>query len=247
MFRNTHKLNKNYLRVYANLNRIEYSEFEKEVLVDLYRNITNQLYHSAKLKYDIFGSGFGISKGGPLLGEKGFNTRLSKKGYGNLFGTYFYEEVKNFSSGFTLLTNRDSGNCVDSFFSWSYEEDKEVKKVEEIVSQISKYMDVQYGYAYSTDKRLIEAFESKTKNIFSVDSISINKSHRLWTNNLHKIEKGKIKELYQINLLSKVQRKQMEGIIPDEVKVFNDELQIWKFKTDKLKKMNGLAKNKVVQ
>ena len=247
MFIKSGKLNKNYLRVYANLNRTQYSESEKESLVDVYLKITKNLYSSGKLKYDIFGTGFGISKGGPLLGEKAFNNKLSKKGCANLFGLYIFEEVKKFSSGFTLLTNRDSGNCIDSYFSWSYEEDKEAKKVEEILSQISKYITVQYGYSYSTDKTLIEAFESKTRKIFFFDSISINKNHRLWTNNVHTIEEGKIKELYQINLLNLDQRKKMEEIIPDEIKVFNNELEIWKFKPNKLRKMNSLAKNKVVQ
>jgi hypothetical protein len=240
------KYEKNYLRIYANIGKAEYSEEEKKVMTELLIGIANNIFSHNELKYDISGSGYGISKGDGLIGEKSLKNKIDKKGYMNLFGLKVCSGDRSYKSGFFILPSAIDLKIMDIYFSWTYTNEESLQKANEIIKLISQKLKIAYAYAYSDDKTLLENGEGRiTYGIFSIKVI-IPEQERKWESKLHEIPSGTIKKLYPFNVFNKKQLEGLSGIHPEKQIDLSNGNQIWIFDPSKLNEENNNVKTKVI-
>ncbi len=235
------RLEKNYLRVYANIGRAEYSERDKRKLSEHFISLAKELYDSPILKYDITGPGYGISKGSPLLGQRAFDNRIKSKGYSKLDGLTIRAEAHAYSSMFLLLNNAHDPDRLEAYFSWPHAQDKALGQAVKIIRSLSKVMQIEYAYAYPTDNSLNDIGEWKNKKgIFSI-SLSMPESERIWDRHIREIKTGTIKKVYPINCFNWVQVSQVNGIEPHDKISLENGNEIWRFEAGALKGLNMSA------
>ncbi|RYJ39081.1 hypothetical protein NU08_1919 [Flavobacterium anhuiense] len=240
------KFEKNYLRVFLNIGKKEYSEEEKKNATELLISIANTLCKDSKLKYHISGSGYGISKGDGFIGEKALKNKIDKKGYKNLFGFIVHSSDHRYKSGFSIFSNENVVNRMDMYFSWPYEESKSLERAIEIIILISKYLKIDYAYGYSDDKTLFENGEGRIKSYIFSSVLKVPEQERIWEDKLLQIPKGTIKKLYPINVFNKKQIEGLYNINPEKKMELSDENQIWIFTPTILNNENAKVKMKVI-
>lgn len=240
-------LEKNYLRIYANIGQVEYSEEFKEEIIEFFIDIANDLNECPKLKYDISGVGYGISKSSPFLGEKAFRNRINSKGYSKLTGITIRTDERDYSSHFSIVKWPNNLNWLHVDFCWGYFNDKNLEKAINILNKLSEIIEIDYAYAYSSDSSLSDSGEWRdSKGFFSISS-KTPKTEILWNKNISKIKSGVIKKLYPINIFNESQSKNLvDVIIPQEEIELNDKNVVWKFKRDTLKELNSKLSNAIL-
>jgi hypothetical protein len=240
------KFEKNYLRIFANINKAEYSEDEKKLLTELLISITKINFNCNKLKYDIEGSGYGISKGDGLIYEKSLNNKLNEKGYKNLSGFKVYSYDDSYKSAFSIFSNVNVLNRLDMYFSWPYNDLESLEKTIEIIKSVSQKLKIDYAYAYPDDKTLFEEGEGRINYIGRSSMLSIPEQELKWEDKFSEITTGTIKKLYPLNVFNK---KQIEGLrhLTTEKKIqLSDENQIWIFNPSTLDTENTKVTTKVI-
>lgn len=240
-------LEKNYLRIYGNIGEAEYSEERKKELVELLVNIANELNDYPKLNFDINGIGYGISKGSPFLGERAFRDKIQDKGYSKLIGATIRSEKGEYNSCFNIITWSNDVNWLNLDFSWNYFDDINLNKSIMLLKRASKIIKIDYAYAYSSDSSLSDSGEWRvSKRLFTVSS-KMPKKEILWNKNIGKIKSGLIKKLYPINLFNEEQKKNLVGVVlPEEEIKLNDNITLWRFKSNSLQELNSKVSNSVL-
>lgn len=240
------KFEKNYLRVFLNIGKKEYSEEEKRNATELLIDIANNLCKDSKLKYDISGSGYGISKGDGFIGEKALKNKIDKKGYKNLYGFVVHSNDHSYKSGFFIYSNEYVLNRMDMYFSWPYEDSNSIDKTIEIIKVISKKLKIDYAYAYPDDKTLGEIGEYRI-TYYNFSTISrVPEQEHIWQDKLLEIPTGTIKKLYPFNLFNKNQIEGLSNIVPQKQIKLHDENQIWIFDPINLDIENANVKTKAI-
>lgn len=218
---------KNYLRIYGNIKRTDYNDTDRKELVELVIGIANTLGY-IKLNYDISGQGYGISKGGPFLGEKAFNNRLDKKGYRQLEGISIFSKDHVYKSGFNLFLLPQHVNRLDMYFSWSSVGDEQLEKAIVILKKVAEQVKIDYAYAYPADKSLWEDGEGKFKEHFlGGSSLTFPKEEQQWNQQMGLITDGTIKKLYPLNVFNKRQQEQLTDVSPLQRIPLNHQNEIW--------------------
>ncbi|MHC0440340.1 hypothetical protein [Flavobacterium sp. 3-210] len=240
------KFEKNYLRVFLNIGKKEYSEEEKKNATELLISIANNLCKYSKLKYDISGSGYGISKGDGFIGEKSLKNKIERKGFKNLFGFTVHSNDHKYKSGFSIFSNEYVVNRIDMYFSWPYEDSKSLDKAVQIIKMVSEKLKIDYAYAYSDDKTLFENGEVRIKTYIFSSILKVPEQERIWEDKLLEILRGTIKKLYPINVFNKKQIEGLDNINSEKQIELSDENQIWIFDPIKLKAENVKVKMKVI-
>lgn len=233
------KKQKNYLRIYANWGKPYYSEKEKEELVMFFCKIVKELYAPLPIKYDILGSGYGISKGGPFLGQKAFDNKLMKKGYKNLYGVTI-KQTDEIYSHFILLENDFHGDAcrMELTFDWPHEQDLKLKKALDLLIEISKKLEIKYAYAYPADIKM-NFYENAYRTYAS-------KSQKAWSQRMQEIKDGMIKEICPVNFFNYQQLSKLSNIEPDEKIQLNNMGEIWLFEGNTTE-INKRAINAVIR
>ena len=232
---NKRKTEKNYLRIYANMGKGQYSEKDKEKISNRFIKIANDLNGFSKFKYDISGPGYGISKGSPYLGEKAFVGRIKNKGYSKLTGINIMSKENSYNSRFILMKWPNDMNWLDVCFSWPHLDDENLDVSIKILENFSEIIQINYAYAYPTHSDLYDLGERiMSKNIFSF-STKTSKPENLWKENIKNIKLGFIKKLYPVNVFNKSQRENLNGILPLEKIKLNNDNEVWKFESNSLK------------
>jgi hypothetical protein len=239
------KYEKNYLRIYANIGKAEYSEEEKKVMTELLIGIANNIFSHNELKYDISGSGYGISKGDAFVGQKTLKNKIDKKGYKNLFGFTVHSNDRNYKSGFSIYSSHLVVNRIDMYFSWPHK-DLIIDKAIEIIKMISEKLRIDYAYSYPDDKTLSEIGEERISYGFFSISSKIPKQEIEWNSKLSEISTGTIKKLYPFNVFNKKQQEGLSEIHPEKQIDLSNENQIWIFETSSLDRENKKVKTKAI-
>ncbi|MCV2485306.1 hypothetical protein OD917_10250 [Flavobacterium sp. SH_e] len=237
---------KNYLRIYIDIGKSEYSEDEKKSATELLIDIANNLCNDSKLKYDISGSGYGISKGDGFIGERSLKNKIESKGFKNLFGFTVHSNDHTYKSGFSIFSNEHVINRIDMYFSWPYEDFKSLDKAIQIIKMVSDKLKIDYAYAYSDDKTLFENGEGRIKTYIFSSILKVPEQERIWEDKLLEILKGTIKKLYPINVFNKRQIEGLGNIQPEKQIEVSDENQIWIFDPINLRAENVKVRMKVI-
>ncbi|WP_338398728.1 hypothetical protein [Persicobacter psychrovividus] len=224
------RFTKNYLRIYANIDKVEYSDQEKSELINALKSIADEFYQKPKLAFDIRGSGYGISKGDETLGIKAFTNRLSQKGLSNLDGVSVQIKDKNYYSSFSIMTNEyQTLKRVDIEFNWQHEGEESLSFFNNILRSIVDVVSIEYAYCYPDNETLSESGEWRVKTTpLSITSYQTD-SEKLWNSSMEQIKDGKIKKLYPINIFNERQKTSMEWLKREmEILMLTDSIEIWK-------------------
>lgn len=195
---------RNYLRIYANLNKENYSESEKESLVKTLIFIGETIFQQSDLRMDINGSGYGISKGDPLVKQATFWKKINQKGYKNLLGISASDKDETYQSQFNLWTPKDDFWCLDIEFFWQNANDFDHEKAQKIIETWLPITRIDYAYGYRADKKLTWN-EWITKKSFWSSTSYIPKDEEVWQEKISEIPNGSIKKIYDFNVLNTAQ------------------------------------------
>lgn len=218
---------KHYLRIYCNIGKSEYSETEKEQITNCFMQLPMLLFETINLKFDISGIGYGISKGGPLIGEKALRRKFEKKGFSKMDGFVAQSKQENYNSGFTTMIYQESNRYLDCYFSWPFSIPDPYIFVEQIVIQLLKVVKINYGYCYPTDDNHFDLGEGIIKNGLFSTTLSQPESEIKWSKNIYEITMGMIKKLYPINILNTTQIERLKTIEAVKEQELNRELKLW--------------------
>jgi hypothetical protein len=238
------KYEKNYLKVYANWGKQGHSDLEKQRIIQLFISLSKKLYNSSSLKFDIYGPGYGISKGTPYFGKKAFDNKLNKFGYKNFDGMTIKAEGEYISSQLIFI-NLDILSILEMCFLWENDSDLDLIKAIDLLTEISDFVDIEYAYAYPTIREMNVSEGIYEKGFFTFSSV-IPKSEFFWSKNVKKIKEGMIKKIYPINCFNLSQLAQLANIQPDEKYILKNRSEIWVFKSN-LVEINERATNCVLK
>ncbi|GET45544.1 hypothetical protein [Capnocytophaga felis] len=224
------KKTQNYLRIYANINKEDYTETEKEALVKTLITIGEDIFEQTDLRMDINGSGYGISKGDPLVKQTTFWKKIDKKGYKNLFGiSASHKDDYSYRSQFNLWIQSYNFSRLDIEFFWKANDSFDHEKAKKIIEAYLPIARIDYAYGYLADKNLTWG-EWITKESFWSSTSYIPKEEEIWEEQIGEIPNGKMKKMYAFNVLN---QKQIENIQKEykklDIKVIrlDNELEIW--------------------
>ena len=235
------KLDRIYLAVYANLGKTIYADSEKEELVKNFVEISKKLYGTVSLKFDIGGSGYGISKGSPCFGQKAFDNKLKKFGYRKLDGIRVQTEIQNISSQFILISSSHLELC----FFWKNDSEPALKKALDLIIEVSKFTDVEYAYAYPSTRELFN-FEWILRKGFFSSGYTTPETQSIFRKNIEKTKDGYIKKIYPVNYFNPTQLAKLTNLIPEERFMLDNENEIWIFNSN-LDELNLKAINCILK
>ncbi|MFK8275682.1 hypothetical protein ACI76Y_08385 [Capnocytophaga cynodegmi] len=217
--------NQNYLRIYANIGKENYSENEKETLVKTLITIGEEIFSQTDLRMDIHGSGYGISKGDPLVKQQTFWKKIDKKGYKNLFGIgASHKDYYSYRSQFNLWMQSHNFFRLDIEFFWQANDNFDYEKAQKIIEIYLPIVRIDYAYGYLADKNL-SWDEWITKESFWSSTSYIPKEEEIWQGQIGEILNGKIKKIYAFNVFNKTQSKKTSHENLKRIPL-NDEIEI---------------------
>ncbi|MFK8270550.1 hypothetical protein [Capnocytophaga stomatis] len=215
----------NYLRIYANIGKENYSENEKETLVKTLIAIGEEIFTQTDLRMDINGSGYGISKGDPLVKQQTFWKKIDKKGYKNLFGiSTSHKDYYNYRSQFNLWMQSHNFFRLDIEFFWQANDNFDYEKAQKIIKTYLPIVRIDYAYGYLADKNLTWD-EWITKESFWSSTSYIPKEEEIWQGQIGEILNGKIKKIYAFNVFNKAQSEKTSHENLNRIPL-NDEIEI---------------------
>lgn len=242
IFNRRNKTTKHLLRIYGNLGQSEYSSDEKMHISECFIATAKELLSTSDLKYNILGSGYGLSKGSPSFGEKAYRNKIAKKGFEAMWGMWVESRQLKYESNFILMTGQGSLSRFEGDFSWALETDPKGDLAIEILHRISKVCAIDYAYSYPASNHIILG-EVHVKSGFLVSTAYKPKTEELWDENIGAISVGGIKELYPINFFNPAQLQYLENLIPQERIVVDGGAEIWRISTDEIARKNDSLAN----
>ncbi|MEO1487393.1 MAG: hypothetical protein AAFU57_16730 [Bacteroidota bacterium] len=196
-----------YLRLYLNISKNDYGNDKKE-LIDIFISTTNELLSNYKLKYDIGGSGYGISKGDTLIGIKSLKNKLEKKGFDNLYTLSCYTHKDDIQCQIFFQFKRNPKFSRVSYIVPVNGIDRN-KFVEMVIPKFKGSSVINYGYGFSVGKGFLPSSENYLKkSLFSVSS-KTNGILYAFEDKVEECLKGKVKDLYEINIWNKKQTERL--------------------------------------
>lgn len=246
MFNFNRKPIKNYLKIYGNMASNYLSDEDKKVIVNKFIQMAEKEFELSKLKFDISGFGYGISKGDSYRGYKSFKNKIDQKGYKNIDGIRIESKDNLHKFGLDFFNNLGTINRIEMYFSWPIIRDEGRDNTINKLQFASKFIKIDYAYAYECDKSLYEIGEGKISKGFFSTTVSNTPDELHWGKHIHEVLSGKIKKIYPINLFNKIQLNYLSGITPDATIQLNNSNEIWCFKKSNLKMMNSKATNKIL-
>ncbi len=221
--------NRNYLRIYANLGKETYTEAEKELLVKSFVAIGEEIFGEKHLRFDINGSGYGISKGDPLVMAKTFWSKIDKKGYKNFEGMSAHSKDEKFESQFSLILKLQNFSRFEAEFFWNGNTTYDNEKALQVVIFFQEMIVINYCYGYLADKNLTWNEWVVKKSFFSTSSY-IPKTEKIWAGQIGDIPQGQIKKLYDFNVFNSKQIEKLDPTIAPTSKIpLSNGLEVWTF------------------
>jgi len=233
---------KNFLRVYANAGKVSYSPSEKEEITDCLISIANTHLGKNKLKFNISGSGYGISKGSARFGEKSFWNRLKKKGFESMWGINVGSEENNYDSRFILMGPAHPIQYMECSFYWSIDKDYNMDFCVNILKQISKITEINYAYAYQVKENMMLGEWYIKKGLFYSES-KTSPAVRRWNENWAELLDGKIRKLYSVNCFNTQQLEKLSELKPTEKIPLGNGIEIWKIADIEIERGNKILNN----
>jgi hypothetical protein len=157
-------------------------------------NSFSEFFNEKLTEFDIHGP-YGISKG-KSVSYKAFTNKLQKKGhskYSSINGNY----KENFGFHINYLIDESTLEIIIWYKESSYQ-----IILFELVQSLSKQINIQYGFVFSLPINYCVSWESKIKKSFGSISISTNPEVQNWQSEVHAIQQGKIRNLYQVNIIN---------------------------------------------
>ncbi|MEO9532920.1 MAG: hypothetical protein ABJG68_15315 [Crocinitomicaceae bacterium] len=211
----------NYLKLYLNIGKDEYSEKEKEQLVNSFIPTLEEIFPSINLKYDIGGHGYGISKGDGYFGIKALRSKFEKKGYDNMYSVTCSALENKIQAGMLFLPARKS-NFISFHIVAPFEQCVNEKLIETVLRNYNQICSVDYGYGYEVGKGFVGSVENyEKKGLFST-SLSVNPDQFEFENKLESALAGKIKKIYELNVFNKQQSELLYSTGLDNFKSIDD-------------------------
>ena len=231
-----------YLSYYFDYANEPCSDEYKMNLIDAFIKVTRTVFNpTSKLKYDILGPGYGISKGSPYLGEKAIRRRFNTKGYSKCQLFSIIDENENTIVQFS--TDRLNRPCQYGSLSFKINKSNPSEIIRAFISQLNSSCSIRYGYGYKCFPDLVDGWEVYPTIFGTIKSDS---NHRKWDDNLHLVNEGYVKKMHELNILNKEQLNNLNTIEFDSEYKVSSKLKITTLNADKVKIYNLEISNKVV-
>lgn len=233
---------KNFLRVYANAGKVNYSSAEKQSITECLISLATSCLGKTKPKFDISGSGYGFSKGSSRIGEKSFRNRLKKKGFESMWGMTVGSDEANYDSSFILMSPAHPIQYMECSFYWSIGTEQNMDYCLDILKRISEIAEINYAYAYPAKENLMLG-ECYIKNGIFYSEIKRLPAVLKWNKNWAESLDGKIRKLFPMNCFNAKQLENLVEIKPVEKTPLGNGSEIWKIADDEIERGNKILNN----
>jgi hypothetical protein len=190
-----HKPSNKIAKLYA----LNISMDEREKVVASVLNYFSKFFDEKLTEFDIHGP-YGISKG-KSVGYKAFTNKLQKKGHSK-YSSINGKNKENFGFHINYLIDDSTLEIIIWYKECLYQ-----INLFELAQSLSKNINIQYGFVFSLPINYCVSWESKIKKSFGSISISTNLEAQNWQSKVHAIQQGKIRNLYQANIINESQVK----------------------------------------
>ena len=234
------------LKLYSSISVDRQVTIDRQILVDTLVQTFEKYFGEAPDSFDIHGP-YGIPKG-QNVGLKRFKTLLQTKGYDKFYGL--------------TITNKSNSKCIEFLDTsdnlkqkgWTYgyqeliighqilEHQSDLVKVANEIYEVFKF---DYGYITYLPNNFDLSTETKFKKGFLTLGTSVSVSDLNWRSQVQLVLKGKLKDIYDVNILNS---KQVENIKSHkvDVKYLNGQLYTWTVDKKEIEKFKVLFKNELL-
>jgi hypothetical protein len=215
------------LKLYSSISVDRQVTVDRQILVDTLVQTFEKYFGEAPDSFDIHGP-YGIRKG-QNVGLKRFKTLLQTKGYDKFYGL--------------TITNKSNSKCIEFLDTsdnleqkgWTYgyqeliighqilEQQSDLVKVANEIYEVFKF---DYGYITYLPDNFDLSTETKIKKGFLTLGTSVSVSDLKWRSQVQLILEGKLKDIYDVNILNARQFENIRSNVTD-VKYLNNGLYTW--------------------
>jgi hypothetical protein len=221
-----YRLFKDFTRVYANLDKANYSIQEKEQIFESFIQFSKQLFKDQKLTFDPDGKKLSLSKGSPSIGEKALRNRIDKFGIEDLTGLTIYTK-KDYRFGAHISILQQIGerpDYIDLTIAKPLLDKKDYNHRLDLFSSINKFVKIEYGYSYKALNYISLIGEGQYRRPFLYPIIQGPNDY--WDDKIQFIKNGQIKRIYQFNCLNSIQLEQNKKLFHKFINIPDTDLTI---------------------
>lgn len=191
--------NNTVLKIYRIVTKEQAASFETNLLINSVLITLNDFFQSFPTDYFITGPY-------PDKGWKtkdGFLKAVEKKQYRNICHLILSTENYYFSFENWLLNDKEPKEIGYQSIEFSISENYcDFLKMETFYKKIVTFFPPDYGYIFKLPTNYLPTSESKIKKGFLGTSVSINSSAIKWSENIIRVNKAFLKDIYPINFLN---------------------------------------------
>ena len=237
------KMNRFHVGFCFDLNNTDNSDDYKEKLIEDYIQIMNDSFiEIRKFKFNIYGSGYGLSKGSQLIGVKAMKNKFAKRGYGNCKFFSIENEQNEIVLGFS--TERVNDTLFNGYLGFNKTGKDSTEFAINFFSKLNKVFKLEYGYGFECYSDFYHENETYPKYSLLGSSISSGMKEFNWRNGLGKLKQGWIRKLFSINVFNSSQMNELKFIDFDEISDLDERLKVALLSKNKIKKYQKRVKNK---
>ena len=234
------------LKLYSSISVDRQVTVDRRILVDSLVQTFEKYFGEAADSFDIHGP-YGIRKG-QTVGLKRFKTLLQSKGYDKFYGLTITN--KSYSKCIEFLDTSDNLERKVSTYGYReliighqiLEQQLDLVKVANEIYEVFKF---DYGYITYLPDNFDLLSETRIKKGLLSSEVEVSASDLNWRSQIHLVLKGKLKDIYDVNILNS---KQVENIKSYEVNVkyLNRQLYTWTVDKKEIEKFKVLFKDELL-
>lgn len=231
------------LKLYSAMSVDRQVTVDRQILVDSLVQTFEKYFGEAADCLDIHGP-YGIRKG-QTVGIKRFKTLLQSKGYDKFHGLTITN--KSYSKCIEFLDTSDNLERKVSTYGYreliighqTLEQQSDFVKVANEIYEVFKF---DYGYITYLPDNFDLSTETKIRKGFLTSGVSVSVSDLKWRSQIHLILEGKLKDIYDVNILNAKQFENIKSKVTD-VKHLSNGLYAWTVDKPEKEKFKFLLKD----
>ena len=193
------------------MGKTNYSDLEKEKLIHSLVKISETIFACTNLRFDINGSGYGISKASAMATRKTFDDKLQSKGYTKLEGISLMEKDSIYAATFDLWMKEFHGPRIEFSFNWDYQSDIQLAKAALVIHELLNIITINYAYAYPANQTLANSAEWTITDEDGCLLSFMSEEEEEWDNKIIEIPTGAYKKIYPFNVFNTEQMKHVNA------------------------------------